>query len=676
MIIKRLDLENIRSYRQATVGFPLGKTLFEGDIGSGKSTLLMAIEFAFFGFGTEAGASMLRAGSTEGAVAMVFEADGGEYRVERRLVRKGKHVQQTDCTLKTPEGQLDLSPSELKEKMLEVLQFNEVPDPKAQSWIYRYAVYTPQEEMKAVLGLSPDLRLQVLRRAFRIEDYKIAAENAAELAREVRRKAGEFEGMARGAQELRSSLEESERQGKLETRKAEDVKKKQSQMVAELEKIKMEREQLREQELDLERTDAEIKLHERRAEERGEVAAEETEGTREVATKIESLELSIGRLKKLKPPYRLTASELESRAESLQDKVVKLTALDATLTSKIDDYQSIMKGGKCPVCDRPVDSREYVDREKAKRAEQKHVASELHETRSEEKEMRQLSKRTREYELEIKKLEDLELDLKRHKVELKRRTERAAKAEEEARLAKLKAKEFSAKAVPLARVAQKLTVAERTLEATEKELRELRDVGSRLTEKLEMMKDRQDEMRDEIARKEEAARRRDVLQEHELWLADYFVPTLQLIEMSVMQSLNQEFDSLFQKWFSALVDDPGKEVRVDESFTPIVSQDGYEQDVYFLSGGEKTSVSLAYRLALNTLVQRVSTTMKSNILILDEPTDGFSREQLGSVREVLDEIECAQVIVVSHEKELESFADQVYKVVKENGASRVVQGGA
>jgi exonuclease SbcC len=77
-----------------------------------------------------------------------------------------------------------------------------------------------------------------------------------------------------------------------------------------------------------------------------------------------------------------------------------------------------------------------------------------------------------------------------------------------------------------------------------------------------------------------------------------------------------------------LVEDPSKESRIDEDFTPLIEQDGYEQDYNYLSDGEKTSLALAYRLSLNTIVQKVSAGIKSNLLILDEPTDGFSKEQL------------------------------------------------
>ncbi|MCE7699569.1 MAG: SMC family ATPase, partial [Methanobacterium paludis] len=90
-----------------------------------------------------------------------------------------------------------------------------------------------------------------------------------------------------------------------------------------------------------------------------------------------------------------------------------------------------------------------------------------------------------------------------------------------------------------------------------------------------------------------------------------------------------------------------------------------------LSGGEKTSVALAYRLALNIIVQAESTGMESNLLILDEPTDGFSKEQLYKVRDILNELNCPQIILVSHERELESFADNIFRVEKVDGISKV-----
>ena len=99
-------------------------------------------------------------------------------------------------------------------------------------------------------------------------------------------------------------------------------------------------------------------------------------------------------------------------------------------------------------------------------------------------------------------------------------------------------------------------------------------------------------------------------------------------------------------------------------------QGGYAMDVGSLSRGEKTSVALAYRLALNGMIKKTAS-FQSHLLILDEPTDGFSREQLLRLRYVLDELQSSQIIMVSHEKELESFVSSIYRITKENGISNV-----
>lgn len=155
------------------------------------------------------------------------------------------------------------------------------------------------------------------------------------------------------------------------------------------------------------------------------------------------------------------------------------------------------------------------------------------------------------------------------------------------------------------------------------------------------------------------------------WLDEALIPSFSSIEKNVLLTLNQEFNSLFQRWFENLIESGELNGYIDEDFTPMVEQGGYELEVESLSGGEKTSVALAYRLALNTIVKRVTDTMKSNLLILDEPTDGFSRDQLYKMREILHDLNCEQIIMVSHETELESVADHIYRVSKQGTTSTV-----
>ena len=159
------------------------------------------------------------------------------------------------------------------------------------------------------------------------------------------------------------------------------------------------------------------------------------------------------------------------------------------------------------------------------------------------------------------------------------------------------------------------------------------------------------------------------------WLQEFFIPTISKIEKQVLLSILQSFNETYHRWYSILVEDPTKESRIDEDFTPIVFQDGYDQEIGFLSGGEKTSIALAYRLTLNSLMRKETESLKSNLLILDEPTDGFSKNQLGKIREVLDELKSQQIILVSHEKELEAYVDNIFQISKEDGISKISRMG-
>jgi len=82
---------------------------------------------------------------------------------------------------------------------------------------------------------------------------------------------------------------------------------------------------------------------------------------------------------------------------------------------------------------------------------------------------------------------------------------------------------------------------------------------------------------------------------------------------------------------------------------------------------------LSYRLALNKVINDIVAEIKTkDIIMLDEPTDGFSTEQLDKVRDVLEQLNMKQVIIVSHESKIESFVENVIRVQKQDHASVVL----
>jgi exonuclease SbcC len=91
-----------------------------------------------------------------------------------------------------------------------------------------------------------------------------------------------------------------------------------------------------------------------------------------------------------------------------------------------------------------------------------------------------------------------------------------------------------------------------------------------------------------------------------------------------------------------------------------------------LSGGEKTSVALAYRLAMNDVINDYMDDVRTDdLLVLDEPTDGFSGEQLDRLRDILKDLRASQIILVSHEEKLEGVTEHLIEVRKTNNRSEV-----
>ena len=187
MIIKKIEITNIRSYKdKTTIELPVGRILFQGDIGSGKSTILSAIEFALFGLGDIDANHLLRIGESKGSVLLEFESSGKTYNVFRSLLKRGNKIFQEEGFLYENGVKNSYSVGELKSKILDIIGINERTQTKTTSTIYRFAIYTPQEMMKNVLTSNNEKRVEILRRAFGIEEYSTAKKNAEKFSSWIR----------------------------------------------------------------------------------------------------------------------------------------------------------------------------------------------------------------------------------------------------------------------------------------------------------------------------------------------------------------------------------------------------------------------------------------------------------------------------------------------------------
>lgn len=811
MIFNSLTLNNIRSYKYDNIPFKTGTSLFEGDIGSGKSTILMAIEFALFGLGNQKGDSLLRKGAKKGTVTLEFQIENDNFLVQRSLIRKENDgpVRQEKSILGINGSKIQLSPSEMKEKILKILNFKEPLNPRAQSVIFRYAVYTPQEDMKYVLSQKPDDRLQTLRKAFGIEDYKIASENASLISKSIKEKIIELKALTADLEEkqqelflLKGNLEINENKHKKAVSRKEELEKvikEQKESLEKLQKLELElkkiqteiphlKKQIEDKEELLIKNKDEIKNAEEENQqnlipqieelEKVQKPTDETEenlnnkliaikrnikenndlssklailndskhtaenelGDTKNKTSEELLEEKNALILEIKEKYDAFNLDKEQLLKITED-IYKLDVEKSEIEKKLNNVNGL--GDLCPICGSTLNEehkknlKTESDDKIKKINSRSQILSHVEFKGKEKLDSHEIEIKTLENSLnnlkllieKITRLEDLKNKinpinekLKVLDTELKSMIDKSIEFDEndeyinhfESLLEKLK--EYNRNEKELKNVkyqykknidkikankdsinvlTQQISSYNKNLEESELKLEEFKDVPNEIAE-IKFNYEKTDEefqlvnaeivetktliqkitediskVQRDISKKEGLKKQLNKVNDYHIWINDYLIPTLSLIEKHVMQKRYEEFNDDFQKWFNILIEDHSKTSKIDEEFTPIVEQDGFEQDIGYLSGGEKTSVALAYRLALNNIVQKVSTGMKSNLLILDEPTDGFSREQLYKVRDILDELNCPQIIIVSHERELGSFANNVFRVEKVDGNSRV-----
>ncbi len=806
MLLNSIIIENIRSYTHEEIIFPRGISLFEGDIGSGKSTILMAIEFALFGLGSQKAESLLAKKSESGYVILEFSMDGEKYEIKRTLKRKSIGVNQDpkNSWIKIGDNIEPLSPSELKQRVLQILKFNEPAEPTAVSRIFRYAIFTPQEAMKEVLDSKN--RLVTIRRAFGIEDYSIAAENAKVVTNEIRvlmfglqqrfsnisdlesqilesekmidlinseitklqASKSEFEKIERVKDlELKELLAKNNEKTKLESKK-ENIEKNIVQLKSRIEKIEQEileseEEMIQNNEklaklLEIKKPETtknlseimvEIKKHQginneliKLESERDNIQKDISKIKEGLGEKIKSekgeLENIFRDLENEKNALKRFSDELDEKLEEVNGQKIQKQTIIQSLEKEITEFTKL--GNACPTCKQEITATHHHDLVDSKRKEIEKISLELKkitdsffESKSKSKE---ITSKIESYEMEIAQIQKIlpgivEYDAKsselvqieakikeisnsignlkefggkepveyfselkdkvmQHEsvldkikqiIETKNRSEKLIlKDQSEAKSMEVEVTQYESE---LEQVITTLGTFENLDGIISKKDSELRSVRSEITrtssilaaskEKLgnEQEKIAQNRMKIDESKKWE--KKFKLVSQYKEWLETFFVPTVIQIEKQVLLSILQNFNETYRRWYSILVEDQSKESRIDENFTPIVNQDGYEQEIGYLSGGEKTSIALAYRLTLNSLMRKETDSMKSNLLILDEPTDGFSKNQLGKIREVLDELKSEQIILVSHEKELETYVDNIFQISKQDGISKIVR---
>jgi len=675
MLVRRLTLKNIRSYNdgeETALDLPDGVVLFEGDIGSGKSTLLYAIEFALFGFSDLKGSHLLSEGKSAGKVSITFESGGTEYTILRHLRARGNEVVQEDCYILANGERTKLSPSDLKERVVSILGFNEPTHPKAESLVYRYAVFTPQEQMKEILVQNPEDRMHVIRRILGAQSYQVAAENSEtiehsikEIVHDLNRESEDLE--AREDEMRATAKEVADLESELPKLKGAEAKASRLVKTTEAEWT-----QYLAQKEALGRAEATVpRLRQEISDVTDEIGEHEQTIRGLEARLAEEIEPVIKGYEAI-PKQESETGRIQSRLDSERERLAELTSAKATFEGELARTKELVAKGFCPLCGQKISGdvtarSEHSERELAEVETQLQAATvSVASLTSELKRASDYESAESDYQRALKDENRVDAEIKATRRKLQKATEKLARRKAELDGTNSQIKEMGG-------IYAKLAELQRMLD----DLREQDKQASlrRSSAQADLVNGRKnlDRMNSEVAKMRSARARSIHFGKYQSWLSSYFRPTVKLIENQTLIQAAARFNEHFQRFFVSLVEDPDMVVRVKEDFTPIFERQGFEQAYEALSGGERTSMALAYRFALNS-VARESIMAQPELVILDEPTDGFSKEQVYKMRGLLEELDSRQVILVSHEKELESMADHIYRIEKRNGTSRVTPG--
>ncbi len=678
MIIKKIVLNNIRSYKHEEVEFKKGSTLLSGDIGSGKTSILLAIEFALFGLQPgQRGAFLLRNGEDVGGVTMDFEVDEKEFSIERTL-KRGKTVSQ-DYTAITIEGvKTELAVTELKNRVLDILKYPKEFS-KKQNLLYKFTVYTPQEEMKQIILQDADTRMNTLRHVFGIDKYKRILENISFLTQKLREEKRIKEALVLNLEEERLEILSKEQ-------KLEDMK---------LSLIEIEIE-LIEKQNKRKLVEAEEKEIEDKIEEKSKLSSENEKTKIMILTKQETIKDNERLISQLETQVKDFANikfeesmfedlnkqiqEKRNEKEKLNKIILEISGEISSLNDKNRENESLKQKMSnlemCPTCLQDVDS-----------VYRSNILNKAHnETSQNNARLQELKEKLNELNLQrtnaeanIHEKENKSIELKLLKLKLESINEKEKRKQDSINLNKTLEQDITLlkqHAETLNHSIFELSKFDKIFEIKRQELNQalkqerIADIKlAEVKKEIEMFSRQILELKEKVKKSEEIKQTLNYISELENWLSKKFTPLVAFVEKNVMVKLKSDFSDVFQEWFLMLVSESFN-VGLREDFTPVVEQQDYEIDYAYLSGGERTAIALAYRLALNQVINSVMSKIKTKqLVILDEPTDGFSEQQLDKMRSVLEQLNTEQLIIVSHEQKIEGFVENVIKFKKEDGVS-------
>lgn len=681
MIFKKLKLKNIRSYKEEEIVFPEGAVLLAGDVGSGKTSILLAIEYALFGLQPgQRGSALLSNGEEFGEVSLELEINGNKVLIERGLKRSSKSINQDFAAITVNGSRFESSVTEVKLKILELLNYP-LDFVRKNNLVYRYTVYTPQEEMKEIIREDTETRLDVLRHVFGIDKYKRIQENIARISSIIRDDSRVLQAESAIIDSRKNDVDSSlkflnmiESKVPIKQDEIKNVKNERLQKEKEVEELQIKVSERENFKKEIEKLSLVLR---NKQEQKSRFTKDIMEmddlisSSKSVAIPLDAKNINDQIEKTLKTIMLLEKEHLEFNSNS--------NSIDIQKQSELVKKTKIFQLQHCPTClqDVPEAHKHNImnevetkiskfDKDKIVLIGQiQRIASELNNQKS-----------------ILKKLENDRVAIQINNAKQENLNKYINKKQELEKLRESFEKDIifindqidsqKKNSLDYSKYDNLLKVKRDELISLINEEKRKEIEFAEIKKEIEMTIKEISKYNLEIQKGQESKNKLIKMLDIEGWLSNNFTNLTKFTEKNILIALRKEFTKIFNKWFSMLTTD-SFEVYLDENFSPVIVHNEFELDYEFLSGGERTAVALAYRLALNQLINSVLSKIKTgDVVILDEPTEGFSEQQLDKMRDMLRELNVKQLLIVSHETKMEGFVDHVIRFKKTNGVSEVV----
>ncbi len=366
----------------------------------------------------------------------------------------------------------------------------------------------------------------------------------------------------------------------------------------------------------------------------------------EYETKIKKCQDSITELKGISDNIKYSKKDLENQLEIIKMKIDSSNEILHKVTSRLSELKIEEKKTEYEI--KKDNYKKYSD-------ELEELLSSLKKAREELQKVQEQEKLAIEVENYNNRINEIEKAILNYIDEIKYTEDRLAGIKFDEEELKKKENGFKLTIEEINKINYKITEIKKETEMREKQI--LEDKG------------RLEEVKIKIKKREEIIKTLNK-KEDLLKIISNLREDIRSIREYVRLKFINEFKSLFKARFEELRNENDYLLDIDNNYNVIINAGNEETDARALSGGEKTSVAIAYRLALSSLASILGGVGKNELILMDEPTSGLDKEDINALTSAITKItDLKQIVIVTHEDSMKNIADRVIKLKKEAGVS-------